>query len=574
MNTNNWNMDRAVIRFSYAICGTILFFLCAVHLFVLLGFFFNIEVSKYYVPAALVGTLGFGYFFAQWQGLVGRAIYLPCTIFLVLLVFSIGISVAFYDMSWDGLWYHQTAVYKMADGWNPVRQPMIENVAHHAKLWVTHYAKGSWYDAVGMYKATGNIESGKFSTWMAMFAAFLAIFACGLELGLNRKRAITLGILVSLNPVVICQLLSTYVDGLAVSYMACFAAIWIGWMRNPKFSTVAIGMMAAILAINAKFTGLIYLCFIILAGGIYCLIFKRKAVFQYAGIQIAALILGVVVFGYNPYITNTIHRGNPFYPVLGSKEHPSLVSQGNDLIEKHETPYNMRGRNRIVRFGYALFGRPVYDPVEKADLTFPFVYNAQDFGRYYFHEQRIAGFGPYFGGVFVLSLPVLAILLLRNDVGRGKIVLCILILAISLLISKDTWWARYGPQMWWIPFVPIAVVFLKMQEGKLLKFAWVMCIILFINILIVAAGHISWEYKTTNTLKNQIAQMQDDRVYEIDFKWFEETFGRRLSKEGVTFIRSKFDDNAKDIKEIISVCPGYPGTVQYKPIETDNSNDN
>jgi hypothetical protein len=47
---------------------------------------------------------------------------------------------------------------------------------------------------------------------------------------------------------------------------------------------------------------------------------------------------------------------------MGTAEHPSLSQQGNDGIEKYETPHNMKGRNRLVRFGYALFGRPGAQP--------------------------------------------------------------------------------------------------------------------------------------------------------------------------------------------------------------------
>ena len=58
----------------------------------------------------------------------------------------------------DGERYDQTAVYEMAAGWNPLRDPMHNFGRHTWNLWVLHYAKGPGYVALAIYAATGSIE--------------------------------------------------------------------------------------------------------------------------------------------------------------------------------------------------------------------------------------------------------------------------------------------------------------------------------------------------------------------------------------------------------------------------------
>ena len=127
--------------------------------------------------------------------------------------------------------------------------------------------------------------------------------------------------------------------------------------------------------------------------------------------------MGVLIFGWNPYVTNTINRGNPFYPMLGSSAYPSLSAMGQDPIELYETPHNMMGKNRFIRLAYAVFGRPgaqPYFPGQNAVLMLPFDIGWKDFQLYYFHDVRISGFGPLFSGVLILSIILLLIILFQK----------------------------------------------------------------------------------------------------------------------------------------------------------------
>ena len=121
--------------------------------------------------------------------------------------------------------------------------------------------------------------------------------------------------------------------------------------------------------------------------------------------------MGTVVLGFNPYVTNTVHRGNPFYPMQGSAAYPSLADRGEDPIELCETPRNMMGRSRILRLAYGVFGKPGTPPyvTKDAEFMWPFAVTWRDFGLYYFHDVRIGGFGPLFSGALLLALALAAV---------------------------------------------------------------------------------------------------------------------------------------------------------------------
>jgi hypothetical protein len=356
---------------------------------------------------------------------------------LVALVASLVLAAAFFDLSWDGLWYHQTAVYQMAHGWNPLRDPM-HRFTPHLQDWLRHYAKGPWYVALALFETTHSIEWAKAAPWAAMTAVLFSVFAASLDFGMNKRTAAVVAALVSLNPVVVCELASYYVDGLLVSFLACSIAAMFRWFKRPNLLVATIAIVSAILCINSKFTGLVYLCFFCAAGGIYVLVKRRDLLLKYSAIQIISLVLGIFVFGYNPYVTNTVHRGHPFYPLMGTAAWPSHGQQGRDPVELYETPKNMKGRSRFVRFFYALFSHPgpqTFVNGENAILMRPFGIDWNDITVFRFHETRISGFGPLFSGALVIGLLLLPVALARRRIPRVIVILFAGTIISSLLIS-------------------------------------------------------------------------------------------------------------------------------------------
>jgi hypothetical protein len=547
----------------WSVTAIILSFFCSLHFFVMLSFSIGWNVSPALTPVALLLSLAAGDWLARREGVHGLLRLAPPMMVLALLALSIFLAKAFFDMSWDGLWYHQTAVYQMSHGWNPIYDP-LHNFAPHLQDWLRFYAKGPWYIALALFETTGNIEAAKAAPWMALAATFFAVFAASLDFGIRKRTAAVIAVLISCNPVVMCQLASYLVDGLLISFLACFVAAMIRWIKRPSPLVLVIVLCSAILCINAKLTGLVYLCFFIAAGGLYILIRRRDLLWRYAAIQITCLAAGTVIFGFNPYITNTIHRGHPFYPMLGTAAYPSLSQRGFDLIELYETPHNMNGRSRFVRFAYAIFGHPgpqTFYNGENAILMWPFNIRWEDISIFRFHEVRISGFGPLFSGALLIGLLLLGIVMAQRGMPREIFIFLAATIILSLLISIHTWWARYGPQLWWLPIVAIIAAFSLPGWRAVHRAAYGLAAILLVNITLVTIAHFQWEIQATHTTYEQMALLRQSGEVEIDFQYFHEPFGERLHNAGVTF-RAVRQLPCNNPMELMSVVPGYPGAVR------------
>ncbi len=542
-------------------------FLVLSHLGVMLCFLTSHRALPWVIPVSLLLALWIGNRLGRSQGLLGKERLIPLGVSLGLTIVSVIISVQFYGLSWDGQWYHQPAIYFMVEGWNPLSSPM-HSFPDDIHLWIRHYAKGSWYPAAAMMSTTGIIESGMFVTWLALGAAFMAILAACLDFGIKRGRAITLSALVALNPVAVVQMVTFMVDGLMICYLAIYGAVLWRCIRQANKSTLYVGLCAVILCINAKLTGLVFLCFVTAGFGCYCLWRRRDLLVRFIALNLGAILLAVLAFGYNPYVTNTLHRHHPFYPCLGTEAYPSLTAQGREGIELYETPKNMLEKNRVMRHAMALFGQPGNQPYNDgpdALPMWPFAVPLKKLWVYSTHEARVAGFGPFFSGGLILSL-LLAVVLLITSKARWYLLLAYGTIIASLLVSLHTWWPRYGPQMWWIPILPIFICFWQGQCSLLVKAAWVLTCILLINALAVGVIHMKWEIMATRTLQRQFTELRDnDHEIEVCFMWFGETFSRRLKDWDIPY-REVPRREVRESPDLMSVVAGYPGRVQYRPI--------
>ncbi len=134
----------------------------------------------------------------------------------------------------------------------------------------------------------------------------------------------------------------------------------------------------------------------------------------------------------------------------------------------------------------------------------------------------------------------------------------------SLLVSIHTWWARYGPQMWWIPLVPVVAVFWASRSRAQTAVAWVLVGILTVNAMVVAAVHLDWEIMATRTLNRQLTEVREaGREIDVDFQWFGEAVGKRFTRWGIRYHPVR-RGQVLDGQELMTVVAGYPGTIHYR----------
>jgi len=522
-------------------------------------------------PVALLLALLLGDRLGRPMGLTPRQRIWPPGLALGVLALALALSVFYFDLSWDGQYYHQLGVYTIADNWNPLTEPM-QDFTPPLNGSVRYFAKGPWYVAAAIYKATGCFEAGKCPAVLSWAAMGLAVFAASLDWGLRRRFAAVIALVVALHPVVMSELATFMVDGIMTAFLTVVVAALFSVFLRPQPVIICVGCLAAILSISAKFTGLVFLCFIFAAGGLWCLFRRRSWVFAYCAWVVLALLLGTVVFGYNPYVTNTIYRHQPFYPMLGSRAFPVNTSARGDANERWETPHNMMGRSRWVRFGYAIFGRPGNQPYPRAtngnaELMWPFTARLADLHAYCYHETRVAGFGPFFSGALLLSLGLAGWSLWQSPSTRWLLLLAGVTIVGSLLVSVHMWWARFGPQLWWLPILPAVLVFWDAPSRRAAGVAWLLVALLVANAGIVAGVRIAWDTKASAKLRQQLTGLrQSGGTIEICFNNFTRSGEERLKTWGVPF-QEKSRKELPAGTELMSVVEGYPGAVQFRLVD-------
>lgn len=128
---------------------------------------------------------------------------------LGVIAISLLLSWFYYDLSWDGQWYHQAAIYHLESGWNPLLKP-IETFDKNNDLSIIHFPKGSWYYAASVLSTFDNPEAGKSINWIILFAGIFMVYATLKDPGLSNVNSILLTSLIALNPVVWSEITTTW----------------------------------------------------------------------------------------------------------------------------------------------------------------------------------------------------------------------------------------------------------------------------------------------------------------------------------------------------------------------------
>ncbi len=409
---------------------------------------------------------------------IDKKLYTIISIFLLLVVVLPFLSTKTFDTTVDGNTYHKSSIAFIKNGWNPVYQGAKEFQKENSDVikieddsildvWMDHYPKATWIVAAVMYNLTGNIESGKCIT-IILSIMLLIITYNVLRKILDKKWAVIISLLFTLNPIVLGQFYSYYLDGIMG---ICFLMQLILLFHvNPmeKQNIMIWTSLAAIISIfsNLKFTGL--MCSGVIAAIFYFYwiikfhkekdFFKkfRKITYYFIGVYVIAICL----VGSNSYIKNTIDHHNPLYPLLG---------KGKIDIVTTMQPKEYGKMNSVEKFTYSLFSKTentIYE-MNKPDLKLPFQVYKSEIQELYSPDTRIGGFGPLFTLCLIISIIIFIpsiIILYKNEKNNVKyVVISLLSVVVTMIMVGEVWWARYVPQFY---FVVVGTLFLLVYISK------------------------------------------------------------------------------------------------------------
>jgi hypothetical protein len=407
-----------------------------------------------------------------------------------------------YDFSGDGQEYQLPGIIALAQGWNPFYAPRLAewNPGFEAGvtsgIFVQHYAKGAWLLAATTFRGSGLLEGAKIWNLLYSLAVLLVAQAMLHRMGLARALSWGLALAAAANPVSLYQLPSFYVDGQLASLFTLVLLFSLDYLRRPARHTLLFVTASLVLLVNIKFTGLVYaISFVFcLAGGAW--LWKRRVGLRsYFLTTCMALLVAVIVVGYQPYITNTLQQGHPFYPALGRED-------GRN-VQWRSAPPEFLAMNRVEKLALSLGSRSSGSSVMPV-WKIPFSLKKQEIYAFFTTDVRYGGFGPWFGGILLLTLMSLPLVL------RGRVTWLIagvgLLVIMTSLLNPEAWWARLSPQFWLVP--PFVILIAVLNRATWLRIvASVVLMALLVNTLLVGAVNWGRAIQKNLAFRNQIAQL-------------------------------------------------------------------
>jgi hypothetical protein len=366
-----------------------------------------------------------------------------------------------------------------------------------------------------------------------MVAAFCAVrsFLDSLDPPLKGRTKNLISLLLVLNPVLICQMFSYMVDGILYSLILILTSQLLLILRKPSFLRFASAGCAAILLINVKYSGLVYFVSLACPYFLYVLI-KHRHLTRKVFIHLAAVtLLGTLVYGYNPYVTNTVSTGNPFFRVIGEG--------ATNTVDGH-THREFLEKSRVEKLFISLFSESMNSLQDPPELKIPFSVSPREIIPFFTPDTRIGGWGPFFGGVFLLSAVMMILSAFRAAPYVRPALLVISWLAVSIFIFPEPWWARYTPQVWILPFV--AVILSCYADGALLaRLRNITLAVLCANVFFVAVIYTGAEMWGSIYLHRQLtilSKMSEERPLPVTFQFYYPN-RIRLQEAGVRYYETR-----------------------------------
>lgn len=464
-----------------------------------------------------------------------KAVLLTTIAPIALLAMGYGTSLLI-DFTGDGQQYHQPGIMLLAMGWNPfatlhVHQwnPVAANEIT-TTLFIDHYAKGPWVVSAALYSTLGNFEATKLFTPAFMVAAGVVVHDfLARATGLSLHKRLLLSAIAAANPIALTQIGSFYVDGQHASLLTVLVFSLLSYDRFRDRLSLTLISLTVVLLINLKFTGLVYAGVLALAFWIYAL---RSTPFKpgHTMIVVGAFLVGTLLVGYQPYVTNTMEHGNPFYPAIGSP------AGGN--IERHQAPPEFLSQDRFSKLALSMtarsddgYGMPSPKP--------PFAISKQEIYAFFGPGARYAGLGPLFGGAVVLG--ALGCLIAGWRAGGKHLAptaAIVVLVTLSAVPNPEMWLARLTPQ-WWLIAVATLIPLFAINDKWIRIFSWGTAVALALNIALVSSATMYASVNHTANFKRMVNSFRDALPGHEAIWLFPEDFAfvyrRRLQEMGLRY---------------------------------------
>jgi len=431
---------------------------------------------------------------------------------LVLCGLLAGIASRLDELSVDGMRVRIEPVINLMAGWNPIKDPEFSERSTLEEKHPLLKGGNNYQPSAGTILAgylaclTGEVNAGKAITPILGLAAFGIAFGGLSGLVLPTGWAVALAILAAMNPVMIYQSSSYYIDGhvAALFTAALFAGIRF-LVRREELGGLTVFFPSLVLLAAAKTSGIFY------GGILFCLIailwlLNHPNKILALGVITASLSITVVLLfflreqgRFTKISIEYIRTGSTFDD--GRNDHsfrkwaPGLAGDGEP--------------NRIQVFFRSHFAPTAVLAEKKVSIKFPFWFSRPELAIFedLSPQPYVGGFGPLYGAFFILS--ALSLLLLRSRPPPASWLP--LISSVTTVYFSQLWWARWTPQAWLIPFGFLLPVICSLRGQPPAKKWMLPLLALFaglLNSILILAFYVSGCIQTQRTLESQLAYLK------------------------------------------------------------------
>ena len=443
---------------------------------------------------------------------------------------SVKLAILIPDSSYDGNTYHFPAVYALADGWNPIYEfkscssKKFTMECGSFFQFIDYYPKAFWMLGAFQYQIWGNVESAKvLYSLFSLLTLVISYQALRRVLTLSNLLSITLATAIALNPVVLVQYFSFYIDGLVAQVLSILILSAIGYLKTDDRYFLHIIFLLLPYLVASKFQVLAYSGVLFLAFMAYSLVEKRS-LRAFRVLAICA-VAGVFYWGFNPYVTNAVEYNNPFYPVIGSGRNIANEQANPDFIQE----------NRFYKAAYSIFSNE-YNGLDYPTLKWPL-------SNLHFRpatDHRFSGMGPWFSGLFLLS--VFCCFFIKDRL----FFFVIFGIWTSIIINPASWWARYVPQLW--TFVPLTFAYFAGQSnrGNWLSKRHMDYISLFFLVVLTVNISVVGGMSSASAIWFSLVEKRDRQLFcsghDSDWNWYAERMSEKYGSLFTATLKRKLHD--------------------------------
>jgi len=485
-------------------------------------FYLNVAVSIYSCWAVTITYIVLLYFFLKKYYLnnPSSSVNINFNIYfsIVIVLLSFLVSNYFIDYSFDGQAYHGPAIIQIYNGWNPNYHYITEKGI--IEICINHFAKASWITGGFLYKLTGSFQCAKASSIILMAANFFIALYFFRKKNFSNTLAIIISLLLACNPIWLNMYLSNMLDSQVANCTFIFAILVVLFVEEKKIALMPFLYLTVIYAVNLKFSVLVY--FTIFCAAIFLYLFSKKQLLKNKVLIIhisIAMLLAVLVIGYQTYVKNTLYFGHPFYPFYTKNSVP---------LTANVVALDYKTGNSVLNFIKSNFAATNFNQAYTQHLKYkiPFTISRYELERFAFAGVMIGGFGVWFSGVMLISLTLLIYMLIKrkHEIFKSDFQYYFFIIVVfgSVVINPYGYIARYSPQYYLIPFIILMLYHKYFQEKKFMKY--MICAVLVMNSFLIC-GYSYYNVVVTKTVRSQMDGIKKSS------KSIEVNFGNHTSKK-------------------------------------------